>query len=89
MRPKVRNARDPRCFDPPPALGDRILDKKRDQPAHELVNGTDRFEARIKRRDLAANVTEKIGLVNLRKIDEARAQGVVEVMRVIGDAVGE
>lgn len=89
MRPQVRDARDPRSFDPPPALGDRILDKKRDQSADELINGADRFDARIKRRDLAANVTEKIDLANLRKIDEARAQGVVEVMRVIGDAVGE
>ena len=89
MRPQVRDARDRRCFDPPPALGDRILDKKRDQSADELINGAGRFEARIKRRDLAANVTEKIDLANLRKIDEARAQGVVEVMRVIGDAVGE
>ena len=89
MRPHVLDARDPRRFDPPPALSDRILDKKRDQPAHEFMNGTDRFETRIKRRDLAANVTEKIDLATLRKIDEARAQGVVEVMRVIGDAVGE
>jgi iron-sulfur cluster assembly accessory protein len=53
------------------------------------MNSPDRFEAGIKRRDLAANVTEKIDLADLRKIDEARAQGVVEVMRVIGDAVGE
>jgi iron-sulfur cluster assembly accessory protein len=53
------------------------------------MNGTDRFEARIKRRDLAADVAEKIDLANLGKIDEARAQGVVKVMRVVGDAVGE
>jgi iron-sulfur cluster assembly accessory protein len=89
LRPHVLDARDPRRFDPPPALGDRILDKKRDQPAHELVNGTRRFEAGIKRRDLAGDVTEKIDLANLGKIDQARAQTVVEVMRVIGDAVGE
>jgi iron-sulfur cluster assembly accessory protein len=89
MRPHVLGARDPGGCDPPTALGDRILDKKRDQPAHELMNGADRFEARIKRRDLAANGTEKIDLANLGKIDEARAQGVVEVMRVIGDTVGE
>jgi len=89
LRVHVLDARDPRRFDPPPALSDRILDKKRDQPAHELMNGADRVEARIKRRDLAANVTEKIDLANLGKIDEARAQGVVEVMRVIGDAIGD
>ncbi len=89
MRAHVLDARDPRRFDPPPALSDRVLDKKRDQPAHELMNGPDRFETRIKCRDLAADVTEKIDLANLRKFDEARAQGVVEVVRVIGDAVGE
>jgi iron-sulfur cluster assembly accessory protein len=89
LRPHVLDARHPGGCDPPPALSDRILDKKRNQPAHEFMNGPERFEARIKRRDLAANVTEKIDLANLGKIDEARAQGVVEVVGVIGDAVGE
>ena len=89
MPAHVLHARHLRGFDPLTALGDRVLDKKRDQPAHELMNGPDRFEARIKRRDLAAHAAQKIDLANLGKIDEARAQGVVEVMRVIGDAVGE
>jgi hypothetical protein len=71
--PHLLDARGPRGFDPPTAFGDCILDKKCDQPAHELMDCSDRFEAGIKRGDLAANVPEKIGLANLGKIDEARA----------------
>ncbi len=50
-----------RC-DPPPALRDGILDKIGNETAHQLMNGTNGFKARIERRDLAAKVTQKIDL---------------------------
>ena len=89
LRPHVVHACDPRRGDPPAALRDGILDKIGDEPAHKLMNGTNGLEARIKRRDLAANATQKIDLANLRKIDEPGAQAIVDIMRIIGDVVGE
>jgi hypothetical protein len=89
LYPHILDARGPRGFDPPPAFGDRIFDKKRDQPAHELMDGTYRFEARVKRGDLAARAAQKIDLSDLRKIDDAGAEAIVDVMRIIGDAVGK
>ena len=53
------------------------------------MDRTGRLQARIKRGDLAANPAQKGGLGYLGKIDEARAQSVVKVMRVVGDPVGK
>jgi hypothetical protein len=87
--PHILHARDPRYREPPPALRDRILDKKGDQPPHQLMDGTDGLKARIKCRDLAANAAQKIDLANLGEIDEPAAQAVVDIMGIIGNAVGE
>jgi hypothetical protein len=87
LRAHVLDARDPRRFDPPPALSDRVLDK------NVISRRTSSWMARTGSRQDKAPRSPPMSRRNRPrhsgKIDEARAQGVVEVVRVIGDAVGE
>ncbi len=47
------------------------------------------FEIRIKRLDLAAEVAQEIHFRHFGEVEQRGAQPVVDVMRIIGDVVGE
>ena len=83
------DARDVRLGDAPLALGDCVLDEMGDQPAHEFMNEARGLKARVQRRDLFANCAQVIDRGDVVQRDQSGAKAIVDVMRIIGDVVGE
>jgi hypothetical protein len=88
-RAHIVGAFDHRLLDAAAAGLDRILDQTRDEPAHEFVNETRRFEAGIERFDLDAELAQKIDAADIGDGDQPGAQTVVDVVGVISDVVGQ
>ena len=79
-----------RLGDPPAALADRVLDEAGDDAAGQLVDDARLFEAGMAVVDLAQELgDEGRGGADVGEREEAGAQAVVDVVRVIGDVVGD
>ena len=81
---------DLRFGDPSPALANRVLDEAGDDAPGKFVDDTWLFEPRIEIVDLAEQRCDKgNGGAKRREREEAGAQAIVDVVRVIGDVVGD
>ena len=81
---------DLRFRDPPPALADRVLDEAGDDAPGQFVNDARLLESRMEVVDLAEQrFGERNGRADVPQREEAGAQAVVDVVRVIGDVVGD
>ncbi len=68
----------------------RVLDEARDDAAPEFVNHTRAFERAVGRFDFAQKaVDERRGGAQVGEFEQTGAQTVVDVVRVIGDIVGD
>ena len=76
--------------DPPAALADRVLDEPGDDAAGQLVDGARLLEAGMEAVDLPHEIADKRnGGADLGEREQAGAQAVVDVVRVIGDIVSD
>ena len=76
--------------DPPPALGDRVLDEAGDDAPRQFVNDARLFEPGMKVVDLVEQSFDKRdGCVHFVEREETGAQAVVDVVGVVGDVVGD
>ena len=91
MRPHVLGAGDAGIGEPLPAFRDRILDEMGDDAADQLVDAARPLEIRIKRRrSRRPDVAQEIDLARpAAKSNSPARKPVVDVMRIIGDVVGE
>ena len=71
------------------AGGDDVLDEPGDEPTHQFVGGAVAIEPRMPARNLGQDVGEEGHDRQVFEREEAGAQAVVNVMRVVGDVVGD
>ena len=71
------------------ALGDDVLDHVGDQAAQKLVRPPSRFDARMQTIHLAQDVARDRQVGKLIEREQLRPQAVVDVVRVVGDIVGQ
>ena len=79
-----------RGAEPPHALGHHVLDQSADQAAHQLVRraAPDRCPGYWSR-DLAQQAADHRHLREVGEREQIGAQAVVEVVRIVGDVVGD
>src|SRR5271166_537732 len=93
-RPKPLNdplrTRDLRLRNAPSALADCILDEAGDHPSRKFVNDAGLLELRMEVLDFAEDLLDEGNRgADLGQTEEAGAQAVVDVVRIIGDVVGD
>ena len=75
--------------EPPPGLGDDILDQQTDQPAHEFVHQAGGIERRISRADIGDDLSGQPQGGDLVEPEQIGAQAIVDIVGVVGDIVGD
>ena len=71
------------------AFGDDVLDEAGNDPARQLVDGARPFQTGMQALDLVEQLGDERYGADGGEIEQAGAQAVVDVVRVIGDVVGD
>ena len=75
--------------EPPHGFADHVFDQAADQAAHQLMRQPRRIDARVLLADVAQQAADHRHIRKVGEREQIGAQPVVEIVRIIGDVVGD